>query len=50
MTVPALHAALARVEAHIASATCSVALSGLLQVRASIKDQIATHGGSDDRH
>lgn len=40
MTAPALHAALARVEAHIAAATCSVALAGLLQVRASIKDQI----------
>ena len=45
MTAPALHAALARVEAHIASATCSAALIGLLQVRASIKDQIATQRG-----
>jgi len=40
MTLPALHAALARVEHHIANNHCSVAIGDLLRVRASLKDQI----------
>lgn len=35
-----LHAALTRVNAHIAAATCSVAIGDLLRVRASIREQI----------
>jgi len=40
MTLSTLHAALARVNAQIAAAPNSVAMGGLLKIRATIREQI----------
>lgn len=45
MTLPALRAALERVEASIAACTCSALMGDLLRQRANVKAQIATQRG-----